>query len=158
MELIISVLIAGVIITFIAIPLFSSSRPQDSDEPIALETLLSQRDAAYDALRDLDFDFQTGKLSQVDYDALREKYKSRAALILQQIDAAQKQQSEDLEQEIAQVRAAKRAQAVVTEEDDIEEEIAKRRGKQSSSSNACKNCGTPFKAGDQFCAKCGNKL
>ena len=157
MELVISVLIAGAIITFIAIPLFSSSRKLVIDQPTALETLLSQRDAAYDALRDLDLDFQTGKLSETDYNALREKYKSRAAIILQQIDAAQRQQSETLEKEIAEMRAAKHAQAIATEPepDDLEKEIAKRRGKHLASNNACQNCGAPLKPQDQFCAKCG---
>jgi hypothetical protein len=157
LELAISVLIAGAIITFIAIPLFSSSHKPAIDQPSALETILSQRDAAYDALRDLDLDFQTGKLSETDYTTLREKYKSRAATILQQIDATQRQQSEALEKEIAEMRAAKHAQAIAAaqEPDDIEKEIAKRRGKPTTSNNPCQNCGAPLKPQDQFCAKCG---
>ena len=157
MELVISVLIAGAIITFIALPLFASSRAQDENEPTALETLMSQRDAAYDAMRDLDFDFQTGKLSDVDYNALRDKAKSRAAVVLQQLDAVQVQDHQ-LEQEIMQRRAAKPTVASAPADDAIEQEIAKRRGKSATANMACKNCGTPYKSGDQFCAKCGNKL
>ena len=157
LELVISVLIAGAIITFIAYPLFSSSRAQDGNESYALETLMSQRDGAYDALHDLDFDFQMGKLSESDYHSLRAKAKSRAAVVLQQLDTIQVQDNQ-LEQEIAQRRARKLAAAPAFDDDDLEQEIAKRRGKSIAANMTCKKCGTPHKSGDQFCAKCGNKL
>jgi hypothetical protein len=158
LELAISVLIAGAILTFIAFPLFSSSRAQDGDETNALETLGSQRDGAYDALHDLDFDFQTGKLSETDYTALRDKYKARAAVILQQIDTVQAQDAE-LEKQIADRRAEKQTRmSTPAADDEIEQEIVKRRGKRAAGTLACQNCGTPYHSGDQFCAQCGNKL
>src|SRR5574341_2148201 len=84
--ILIAILIAGVI-AFIAYPLFTPRREEDSPSPNAPETLIAQRDSAYAAIRDLDFDFQLGKLSESDYRTLRERYKARAASVLQQIDA-----------------------------------------------------------------------
>lgn len=171
MEIIlIAVLVIGVI-AFIAYPLFITPRAEISDAPNALESLIAQRDSTYDAIRDLDFDFQMGKLSQADYTALREKSKARAAQILRQIDELngngsnaetetqieaqvaqlRKAKSDDIEAEVAQLRRAKT--------DNVEAEIARMRAAKSKSAGLrCAKCGTPYLTGDQFCAKCGNKL
>lgn len=159
MELILAAIIVIGIIAFIAYPLFTPAREEMEETPGALDGLAAQRDSAYDAIRDLDFDFQMGKLSQVDYAALREKYKSRAALALQQIDAlGGNGTGKKIEEQVAQLRAAKCA-AAPSADDDVEREIARlRAGKGAASELRCGNCGTPYKIGDTFCAKCGNRL
>ena len=158
MEIIlIAVLVIGVI-AFIAYPLFNTPRAEILDAPNALESLAAQRDSTYDAIRDLDFDFQMGKLSQSDYAMMREKYKARAAVALQQIDAVGDHgNGAPVEEQAAQPRAAKRTAAPA--DDAIEREIARlRAGKSAASDLRCANCGTPYHAGDTFCAKCGNRL
>lgn len=52
------------------------------------EELEAQKAEIYKAIKDIDFDFQMGKLSQEDYDELRGQYKSQAVAILREIDAA----------------------------------------------------------------------
>ncbi len=52
-----------------------------------LESLEHARAQAMDALRDLQFDYNTGKLSDADYQSLRAQYELKAAQILQQLDA-----------------------------------------------------------------------
>lgn len=158
LELILAAIIVIGMIAFIAYPLFTAPREETTESPSALDGLVAQRDAAYDAIRDLDFDFQMGKLSQSDYAALREKYKARAALALQQIDAlGGNGAGAKIEQEVAELRAAKRVG--VPADDEIEREVARlRAGKGAAANLRCGNCGTPYRAGDAFCAKCGNKL
>ena len=158
MEIVLAAIIVGGIIAFIAYPLFTGSRDEPPEAPDELDGLIAQRDAAYDAIRDLDFDFQLGKLSQSDYAELREKYKARAATALQQIDAlGGNGPGAHIEEEVAQLRAAKRAAPPA--DDAIEREVARlRAGKSAPSNLRCSNCGTPYRAGDAFCAKCGNKL
>ena len=39
------------------------------------------------SLKDLDFDFETGKLSKEDYQGLRKKYEAETIDVLKQIDA-----------------------------------------------------------------------
>jgi len=71
---------------YIAQPLVAKSRalsPLESPR----EKLLSERDALYVSIRDWDFDFQTGKLLETDYRAMREKYVARGVEILKQLDA-----------------------------------------------------------------------
>ncbi len=52
-----------------------------------LEDLENGRVQTLDAIRDLQFDHVTGKLSDADYQSLRSQYEYKAAQILQQLDA-----------------------------------------------------------------------
>ncbi len=156
MEIVLAAIIVGGIIAFIAYPLFTAPSDETTEAPSELDGIVAQRDAAYDAIRDLDFDFQLGKLSQSDYVALREKYKGRAATALQQIDALGGDGAH-IEEEVAQLRAAKHAAPLM--DDDIEREVARLRGERNTLAQLhCSNCGTPYHSGDAFCAKCGIKL
>ncbi|MGE5139755.1 MAG: hypothetical protein ACM3JD_09850 [Rudaea sp.] len=110
-----------------------------------LGDLLAQRDGLYATLRDLDLDFQLGKLDEADYRGLREKYLSRAATVLHEIDA---------------FRSNSKRSAL---DDGIEREVAALR--RTSAGNGrpagervCSNCGRPFQNGDLFCGKCGQAL
>ncbi len=169
MEYIIIAAIIVVVIAVIAYPLFNGTGPETASTPNALDEFIAQRDSAYDAIRDLDFDFQMGKLSQSDYEALRDKYKARAAQALQQIDAAVGADGADtrIEEQVARLREKRSgAKAPSTNgnhrEDDVEQEVArlreKRSGAKATATNGCPNCGAPYRAGDQFCSKCGAKL
>jgi hypothetical protein len=156
LEIVLAAIIVGGIIAFIAYPLFTAPSEETTEAPSELDGVVAQRDAAYDSIRDLDFDFQLGKLSQTDYVTLREKYKGRAATALQQIDALGGDGAH-IEAEVAPLRAAKHAAPSI--DDDIEREVARLRGERKSPTTLhCPNCGTPYHAGDAFCAKCGNKL
>jgi len=168
--ILIAVLVIGVI-AFVAYPLFNTPRAEISDTPNALESLVAQRDSTYDAIRDLDFDFQMGKLSQSDHDSLREKSKARAAQILKQIDelggnGSHGETEAQIEAQVAQLRKAKTddieaqvAQLRRAKTNDIEAEVARVRAARSRPAGLrCAQCGMSYQAGDQFCAKCGNKL
>jgi len=58
---------------------FSSARSE-------LEDLYVQREGTYATLKELEFDFETGKLIEGDYRELRARYSAEAARILQRID------------------------------------------------------------------------
>ncbi|MBI5304176.1 MAG: zinc ribbon domain-containing protein [Chloroflexi bacterium] len=170
MEYILIALVVVITLAVIAYPLFTAPRAKLSAPENALDPLLAQRDATYDAIRDLDFDYSLGKLSQTDYATLRDKYRTRAAQLLQQIDAASSRNGEQLDAQIeAQVAQMRRAK-----EDVIESEVARLRAKKQSAVEKpvaptraakaepalgfCGKCGTPRRAGDKFCSKCGAKL
>ena len=165
----IALLVIGILV-FIAYPLFDPRRGTFVESASVLDTLIAQRDATYDALRDLDFDFQLGKLSKVDYDTLRDKYKARAAYILQQIDALAgtgtgsngKDAEAQIEDQVARLRHAKttttKEESLPRAPDAVEAEIARVRALRKAGGGFCSKCGTPYHAGDKFCAKCGNKL
>jgi hypothetical protein len=51
-----------------------------------LDQLLERRDAIYDNLRDLKFEYRAGKYSEQDYEATKESLENEAALVLAQIE------------------------------------------------------------------------
>ena len=52
-----------------------------------------QKKEAYAAIKEAEFDRQTGKLTEEDYDFLREKYEARALEALSQLDQPQKEEA-----------------------------------------------------------------
>src|SRR3990172_1942287 len=53
-----------------------------------LDDLVSQRDTTYQALKELEFEYNLGNLSDADYADLRERYRTQAAGVLQKLDTA----------------------------------------------------------------------
>ena len=51
-----------------------------------LDQLLERRDTIYDNLRDLRFEFRSGKYSEGDFEAMKVSLENEAALVLAQID------------------------------------------------------------------------
>ncbi|MGC1902964.1 MAG: hypothetical protein WA715_04015 [Candidatus Acidiferrum sp.] len=51
-----------------------------------LDQLMEQRDTIYDNLRDLRFEFRSGKYSEGDYDAMKTGLENDAAMVLAEID------------------------------------------------------------------------
>ena len=51
-----------------------------------LDQLLERRDALYDNLRDLRFEFRSGKYAENDYEAMKISLENDAALVLAEID------------------------------------------------------------------------
>jgi hypothetical protein len=51
-----------------------------------LDQLLEQRDTIYDNLRDVRFEFRSGKYSEGDYEAMKTALETEAAMVLAEID------------------------------------------------------------------------
>jgi hypothetical protein len=103
------------------------------------ERLLLQKEMLYGAIRDLDFDFQTGKVDQQDYVELRQQLEGEAVYILRQLDAADALVALDhtIEQQVLALRRQSAAPVC------------------GSHREACAGCGTPFGDGENFCPYCG---
>ncbi|MBN2470078.1 MAG: hypothetical protein JXN59_05065 [Anaerolineae bacterium] len=52
-----------------------------------MERLVSEREAIYAVIRDLDFDYETGKLTDEDYQQQRETWVARGVTVLKAIDS-----------------------------------------------------------------------
>jgi hypothetical protein len=77
------------------------AEPENRTEPSALAQLQSQHEAILVAVRDLDFDYQTGKLTDEEYKAQRESLMQRGVEVLKQIDV---QRSDLIERAVQRVR------------------------------------------------------
>jgi hypothetical protein len=145
MEILIGLLLLAAVLAVLGYPLYQSHPRAVMGTGGALNDLKAQRDGLYATLRDLDLDFELGKLERADYSARREKYLARAALVLQQLDLAP-----DTNQGSSSLS------------DEIEREIAALRrplnGQTSGTALACPSCGRVYNAGDRFCGRCGHSL
>ena len=79
--------VAGLILTFgLLLYIFSAVNAEASEEKTRVTYLRERKDAVYENLRDLNFEFKAGKLSDTDYENLRASLESEAAAILAEID------------------------------------------------------------------------
>jgi RNA polymerase subunit RPABC4/transcription elongation factor Spt4 len=112
------------------------------DGPGAERRALRERKAALlGALRDLDFDYETGKLSADDYRSLRESATARAVEVLKRLetmDAEWQRVQQEVDAELARRKKAPAAPAVA-----------------SGTRAACASCGAPRREADRFCPQCG---
>jgi len=165
-------LIAIATAAFIALPLFKKKKgKQGSVPPLSdtdtkeLKELLSQKEAAYAALKELEFDYGVGKLSDEDYKELQQKYQGEAIAVLKRIDELQGKSGVGnieklIEQEITRARARRTSISALDSDEDIEREIkeARRLKVEGKQGLICPGCGKTYQPDDRFCSGCGRKL
>ena len=121
-------------------------RPARRHQRQPVTTPQEEYQALVAAIRDLDFDYRAGVVTEEDYHRIRNDLAMRAATLLQELDRTPRQ-AESLETQVeAMVRAlrAKRQRPSTTA-------VSRR-------SLYCAECGAPVQAGDRFCARCGVRL
>ena len=106
-----------------------------------IERLTLQKETLYTAIRDLDFDLQTGKVDADDHAVLRRQMEEEAADILRQLDLADPLADLDLvaEQQILAYRQQEDAAPLASED-------------------TCPACGTGLAADLTYCPICGHLL
>ncbi|MCI0454957.1 MAG: zinc ribbon domain-containing protein [Candidatus Dadabacteria bacterium] len=152
---------------FIALPFFKKgfekvSEETDNSNPVEhrLNRLNSEKESLYNAIKELDFDYNMGKLSKEDYGELDKKYKAQAIALLSEIDDIQsKTHKLNLEQEIEKEIKAIRGSGSAYEEP-IEREILEARESKINRALAltCSKCGSEYKTIDKFCSNCGTRV
>lgn len=114
-----------------------------------LDRLLNRKAVVYSNLKELEFEYKLGRLSDADFRRLEAGYKSEAALILRQLDAlgVEKNLDELLERDVAS-RRAKQSSA----------ERQKRSSAERPDAARCPSCGAAVAQGKRFCGDCGHRL
>jgi RNA polymerase subunit RPABC4/transcription elongation factor Spt4 len=143
-------------VAFIAYPLFAGRQQrlsQKSRKVERREALLQEKQAVYAAIKDLDFEYKTGKLSDEDYTALRESYRARALNLLKQID----------EPEQASTSAAAPADEVADAESHPKQQkdtsiLTDASVSTKTEALYCVQCGQSNPQGSKFCSECGTPL
>ncbi len=159
MILFVSALITLAVFAFLSYPLL---RPKPELEPkgdVLREGLLLKRDSVYSAIKELEFDYQIGNLSEKDRKDLEEKYKEKAVTILKELDEWDKgKPAEDgIEKQVKALRGLRPKSTPVEEE--IEKEVqALRKVKSEPRGRFCPHCGARVLAADRFCSECGTNL
>jgi len=121
------------------------------EEDVVSPLLQSQKNRIIDAIREIDMDYETGKLSDEDYGLLRSRYTAAAAEVLRRID-----DEETTRVEVAAAGEDEAPEGVGSVDDEVEREIAAR--KTVLEGAGCPECGAERRPGDAFCGKCGADL
>ncbi len=114
-----------------------SSAQQD-----ALDDLERERDSAYGAIKELEFEYQLGNLSPEDYAGLRDQYAERAARALSRLDEAKDR--------AAAAALAEPPAAEAETEGTVQVEVLP--------AGVCPLCRQPVEPDDRFCGECGALL
>ena len=98
------------LLVYLGIPIFSKTGSQfavTSDDLIEerRRTLFQERERSYAALSDLDEDYETGKLSDADYQELREELLQETARVIMQLE---NESLSDVEAEIERFKQQQR--------------------------------------------------
>lgn len=140
-----------VVVVYVLQPLKGERAVSVSREAIALSPLLAERERILDALAELDFDHELGKVPEDIYPLQRDRLLERGAEVLRQLDEYRKS---------GEATAREKRASAALEDDALEAMIAARRKAHRPSGKAhfCPQCGEKVKNKDQFCVSCGAKL
>ncbi len=113
------------------------------------ESLQRRKEDVYEAIKEMDFDYGMGKISEDDYNELKSQYKAKAVEIIKDLDGVGGGDDVDkaIEREIQELRKKK---------------PSKRKGGKEKGAglkiNFCPQCGRKVAPNDNFCQACGVKL
>jgi hypothetical protein len=163
--------IAGTVVTIVAWPMLNvkswTRRTKKGEQrQLELDAIRDRLETEQLALDELEFDYEAGGLAQTDYEQL----KNNSQNIIRQIEleiAGRKQQlieytqsptvelpshSKSERELVAASSTLKNKALSLTESEALHRRAAVKKAMH------CSECGTPFKAADKFCAKCGAPL
>ena len=142
------IFLALAVMSYVFMPLFGPQKLLDARSRRANRRLqlLEERERVYETIRDLDFDYRTGKVEESDYRASRSELTARAVDVLKQLDQVKEDNS----------GAASRL------DDRLEKEIASARRKKGRKAKqaglTCSSCGAKTPADARFCPGCGKGI
>jgi hypothetical protein len=179
MAVFVALLMTIAVFALVGYPLINPGRGEDewvSTNHRGTEDLMSQRDAAYAAIKELEFEFHLGNLSQRDYEDLRARYRQRAADILRQLDAAEREAAaaskkvravgpsrdggaaDEIERAVALLRGQREGNGAGSAARGASRRGKAARGGRASGGVSCPGCGARVRAQDRFCGSCGAEL
>ena len=127
----------------------------ENDPADVLEDLYARRDTLYASIRELDFDHSVGKVSDEDYERLRDRLKREAADVLRQIEEVKAAQATIREHLEMRVRALATATANPGTPPPPEPSASPERAPLPEEPRFCTQCGAPLVPGARFCSQCG---
>jgi hypothetical protein len=132
-----------VVVLFLARP-FLKPQPQQTLDTSERQALSARKEGLLDAIRTLDFDHDTGKIPDQEYELQRAALMNEAAATLKALDELPPiPVSEDVYAQIEAALGALRSQ---------------RAERTAAPANFCSSCGQRLDAGDRFCANCGQPV
>lgn len=174
MTIVVALLLAVAGFAVVAYPLLKPKADEiESTEGGLVDELQSKKDTTYSMIKELEFDHQSGILSEEDYRELETRYKKKAISLLKEADQSKRQAADtedDIEQQVRRLRQGKS----VDVEDEIEQQVRRLRQRKPADATDevesqvaalrqnkkrfCTQCGARIREGDRFCEQCGASL
>lgn len=140
-EITLGVLFIAASLIYLVWPLLSSKEADVTDAVVLSardrQELLDRKASLLAAIKDIEFDYRLGKMSEEDYAELVEQYKQQAEEALGRLD----------DQDETEALIAKARQRIQGEKDSGAED-----------ERACPSCATPNPLEARFCMNCGAEL
>ncbi len=148
-----ALLLAGAVLWAVLRPLFQPAAPDPDPLDELVDPLETPKGLALAALRELEFDRATGKLSQADYEQLTTKYSAEALRLQREEDAAREAGSRGSRP--AGARAGGPACPTCGPRPEADALFCSACGTRLVESDGCPACGAALVPGARFCGECG---
>ncbi|GBD92159.1 hypothetical protein BMS3Abin04_02893 [bacterium BMS3Abin04] len=147
MNFLIAIILSMILLIYVIVPL-TENKYKLAFVPFVkknkkIKNLQKRKHELLGVLKEIEFEYQMGKLSEQDYNDLKNDYQTNVLKILKELDRKTNDKSEI---------------------DDIENEIRKYRSKKKNGSASaknfkyCPNCGKTVNTKSEFCTNCGKSL
>lgn len=137
LETVAKILLALAAVAFISYPFLRPASHEVLAATSKSETMIERRDQVEAALREVEFDYRTGKLPEKDFKDLTDRFRREQAEILTLLDLPERLGSEAAADQprVKPVRAGRAVDAP-----------------------KCSECGMELRPGNKFCGFCGAKV
>jgi len=168
--ILIALLLSGLAIAAVTWPLLKKGPAPVLIEDDRLTELLHRKEQVLASIKELEFDYRVGKMSEADYQQYDQRLRRQAIGLIQQIEQVAPESAgldATLEREIEKRRLVKPTGTAIDEDAGMEAEIARRRRVlvtqpaapvNGSAARFCTNCGATLAPHHKFCANCGTPI
>ncbi len=161
-SLILVSIIAVLAFIYVAEPLRKPSTTLRADEDDELVDLIQRKDVVLRNIKEVEFDYHTGKLSEADYEAYNQRMRQQAIGLIRQIEKRSPEVAGlDAEMETLIASRRKTKTAVASSVNGTPPAPAKSAAAATVKETDvifCHECGAKAKTSDKFCAQCGTAL
>ena len=153
--------IGALAIIYVTAPLWRPRKPLVEADDTPLAVLIERKDATLRAIKELEFDYRMGKLSEEDFERDNIRLRHQAIALMKHIEELAPDADElDTQLETLIARQRRISDPVGGNGADVVE--AETKGETSTEAKAeqtfCPACGAPADPDDNFCAVCGAPL
>ncbi len=146
-----AILVAVVTIYYVARPLLQEQRSLQSTDDDALGELIARKDTVLLNIKEVEFDYRTGKLNEEDYQRYNVRLRQQAVSLIKQIEKLAPDIG-DLNSELETAIAAERQVKSQPTATPVAQPAS------TGTPRFCHHCGVAISEDDNFCAACGTKV
>lgn len=131
------------------------------------EALVTQKEAVLTEIKALEFDYETGKLLEDDYNRNREALVAEATLVLQELDELEEKRTpagpvpapvQSAGVRDADIEAAIALRRVRPSKEEMKPAVIAAGSGKNGKTHFCPQCGRQVDPDDKFCVECGHQL